>query len=98
MGAGMPMFKIASTIEPLEKNVRISGYCLSDLLLHFPHVLKAAAPVVILQLHLDGGGVGPGVGGVQRREIRHHADVGNHQLEIAADQPRDGSEFSTLAT
>ncbi len=25
MGAGMPMFRMASTIEPLEKNVRSSG-------------------------------------------------------------------------
>ena len=29
MGAGMPVLRIASTIEPLEKNVRSSGYWLA---------------------------------------------------------------------
>ena len=28
MGAGAPIFRIASTIDPLEKNVRRSGYLL----------------------------------------------------------------------
>ena len=60
-------------------NLRI---VLVQFILHLLHVIETAALVVILQLHLHGGRVFPGIGGVQRGEIRYHSNVGDHQLEV----------------
>ena len=82
MGAGMPVFSTASTIEPLWTKVRSSGNCSLDCALDAIHVFVAAGLVIVGQLGLDGGRVGAGVGGVERREIVDHADIGNGDAEI----------------
>ncbi len=82
MGAGMPILRMASTIDPLEKNVRTSGYCSAIFFSHAIHVLETADAVRLVQGHLDGGRVGPGIGGVQGRKVRHYADVRHHHLEV----------------
>ena len=82
MGAGMPMLRMASTIEPLEKNVRRSGISGGDLAAHAVHIFEAADLVRIVERHLDGRGVGAGVGGVESGEVRHDSDVGNDHFEI----------------
>ena len=78
----MPVFRIASTMDPLEKKVRMSGNWLAMRFLHPVHILKTAQVVGVVQLHLHRGGIGSGIGGVERREIRNHADIGNNPLQI----------------
>ncbi len=42
MGAGIPIFRMASTIEPLWKNVRKSGKALRDFRLNPVHIIETA--------------------------------------------------------
>ena len=56
---------MASTMEPLEKNVRISGNWLAISFCTRSMYSKLLELMRVVQCHLDGGRVGPGVGGVQ---------------------------------
>ena len=59
MGAGMPVFRMASTIDPLWKKVRSPGNLAVNLVLHAIHIVEAADVVLFVQLHLNGGGIRP---------------------------------------
>ncbi len=76
------MFRIASTIEPLEKKVRTSGYCLCHCLPHSIHVLEAAHAMRLIERYLDRCRVGSGVDRIERGKIRDHANIGHDHLEI----------------
>ena len=55
---------------------------LVDPALNTIHVLETAQAVRFVQLHLDGRGIGAGVGRVQGGEIRHDTNIRNDQLKI----------------
>ena len=77
-GAGAPEFKMASTIEPMEKNVehRGTGWPLPSV---YPiHIFEAAEPVRLVQGYLDGCSIGARVGGIERGKIRDSPNVGNN--------------------
>ena len=47
------------------------------------HVFVAAGLMVLRQGHLDRGGVGSGVGGIDGSEIGNHAKIGNDQFQVS---------------
>src|ERR1700680_1381787 len=49
------------------------------------HIFEAAQPVLILQRHLDGRRIRPGVGGIERGKVGNHSDVRHHHLQIRSD-------------
>ena len=50
---------------------------------HFVHVFETADVVILVQADLNEGRVHCGVGGSQGREIGHHADIGDHRIQVA---------------
>ncbi len=54
----------------------------SHCLLHTIHVFETADLVRLIQRHLDRRGVGTGIGGVERGEVRHDANIGDNSFEI----------------
>ena len=82
MGEGIPILRMLSTMDPLLKNVRRSGYssaiCAPDPI----HILEAADFVRRLKRHLNGGGIRSRIARVERGEIGNDTDIGDDHVKI----------------
>ena len=59
------------------------GILRRDLAAQSVHIVEAGDAMIGVQSGLNGGRVFAGVGGVQRRKVVDHTDIGNHHLQIA---------------
>ena len=82
MGAGWPWFRIASCMRSgCEEGADIRKFRV-NLVFDLIHVIEAAFLMVRVESHLDKCRVHTCVGGIKRRNVVHHADIGQHHFQV----------------